>query len=48
MRRFDNFWLVPAAGAFALGALLTMLCHFKLALFFAAVLLILLCRRIMR
>lgn len=48
MRRFDNFRLAPAAGAFALGILLTMLCHFKLALFIAALLLILLCKGLMR
>lgn len=48
MRRFDSFWLAPAAGAFALGILLTLLCHFRLALFLAALLLVLLCKRIMK
>lgn len=48
MRRFDNCRLASIAGAFGLGLMLALTCYFKLALFLAAALLILLCLRISR
>lgn len=48
MRRFQCCRLALVGGAFGLGALLVLICSFKLALFLAVVLLVLLCWQLVR
>ena len=48
MRRFQCFRLAVIAGAFGLGALLVLLCSFRLALIFATVLLVILGWQLLR